>query len=192
MSLKKLIAFGVLAALFSGCASQLEKRNEVEDLDTKLEGAKEVSGGDRIGIRDNKMKVQKKVLLVEELRRLENETYGLEYEVYGNRQYGTIGLYGSYRDCHTELNSASLGGSGKLKPIEPAAPVINEDPFFKFGKDESGELVGVSEEYLSERIDRFKKYREVLEKRRTEYETKVRICENDLKNAKFKSSEKTN
>ena len=48
MSLKKLIAFWVLAALFSSLlTSQLEKRNEV-DLDTKLEGAKEVSGGDRI------------------------------------------------------------------------------------------------------------------------------------------------
>ena len=139
------------------------------------------------------MKVQKKVLLAEELRHLENETYGIEYEVYGNREYGTKGLYGAYKECKAEVNSVKYGGTGKLAPIEPAAPVINEDPLLKFGKDESGELVGVSEEFLTQRIERFKKYKSLLQKRREEYETKLGICQNDVKSAKerVKTKEKS-
>ncbi|MBT4762145.1 MAG: hypothetical protein HOO06_10640 [Bdellovibrionaceae bacterium] len=176
--------------LLSACASDLKKRNEVKDLDTKLESGKKVAGDDTLGIRDNTMVVQKKVELAEELRRLENLVYGMEYEVYGNREYGTVGLYGVYRDCKGEVNSTKFGGSGKLIPVEPPAPVIKEERDLKFGKDEKGNLVGISEEYLSERIDRFKKYRKLLRKRRQEYETKVRICENNLKDAKFKLKDK--
>jgi len=177
----------LLPILFSvACSSSLEKRNEVVEEDTRMENQQEVSGGDSLGIRDDKLKVQRKVLLAEELRLLENDVYGMENEVYGNRQYGTKGLYGVYVDCTTEENSVELGGTGKMKPIEPPAKVIREERELKYVKDENGDLVGITEEYLSERIDRFKKYREILEKRRAEYETKVRICKNNVKQAKAK------
>ncbi len=175
--------------VFAACSSSLEKKNEVKELDTKLEKEQKISGNDKLGVRDNKLVVQKKVLLAEELRALENETYGIEYEVYGNREYGTKGLYGVYRDCKGDLNSVALGGTGKLIPIEPAAPVIKEDAPFELGEDEEGQLVGISEEYLTQRIDRFKKYRKVLRQRREEYETKVRICKNDVKSAKAKMAQ---
>ena len=182
----KLIGVIIFSILLAACASQLEKDNEVKDLNTQLEDEKRIAGDDRIGVRDNKLKVQKKVLLAEELRSLENKTYAIEHEVYGSREYGTKGLYGAYKDCRGEVNSVKYGGTGKLAPIEPAAPVINEDPLLNFGKDEEGQLVGISEEFLSQRIDRFKKYRSLLKKRRIEYETKLSICENDVKTAKAK------
>jgi len=187
--MKKFILIA-LGFSFVSCASKLEKRNEVKDLKTKMEHEQKISGDDSLGIRDNKLKVQKKVLLAEELRRVENETYGMEYEVYGNRQYGTKGIYGAYRDCKADANSVRFGGSGKLIPIEPPAPVVNEDPLLTFGKDESGQLVGISEEFLSQRIDRFRKYKKILIKRRQEYETKLRICENDVNSAKYKLKKK--
>lgn len=179
---------GLLALAFlAGCATATEKKNSIKDVDTRLKEEKEVSGGDRLGLRDDKVKVQKKVLLAEELRGLENEVYNMENEVYGNRQFGTKGLYGVYFECMGELNSVELGGSGKLAPIEPPAKVIKEDQDLTFGRDEKGDLVGISEEYLSERIERFKKYRDVLSKRRSEYELKVQICENDVKAAKART-----
>lgn len=167
-----------------------EEKSEVKEVTTVLENQQKIAGDDTMGVRDNKVVIQKKVLLAEELRRMENETYAMEYQVYGNREYGTKGLYGVYRDCKTDVNSPEFGGQGKVEPVEPPAPVVKEDPFFQFGKDEKGVLVGVSEEFLSERIERFKKYKTVLEKRLMEYETKVRICENDLKNAKAKAAVK--
>jgi hypothetical protein len=180
----KLIIALLAAGLLTSCTSSLEKRNELQDKDTRLEKQQDVSGGDVIGVRDNKVRVQKKVQLAEELRLLENEVYGMENEVYGNRQYGTKGLYGVYTDCLEDVDSVELGGTGKLKPIEPPASVIKEDRDLEFVKDEKGDLVGISEEFLSERIDRFKKYREILGKRRLEYETKTKICQNDIKSAK--------
>lgn len=185
----KLISLTLALLLLGACTSKLEKENEVHDLKTKLDSSKKISGQDTLGVnKDNKLVVQKKVQLAEELRLLENETYGVEYEVYGNREYGTTGLYGGYRDCKGESNAVKFGGTGKLIPIEPAAPVINEDPFMKMGKDETGDLVGISQEFLTQRIKRFKKYRKLLGKRRGEYETKLRICENNLKAAKEKAS----
>lgn len=180
----KLIITLLAASILVSCTSSLEKRNELSDRDTRMEKQQEISGGDVLGVRDNKVRVQRKVLLAEELRILENEVYGMENEVYGNRQYGTKGLYGVYTDCLADVDSVELGGSGKLKPIEPPASVIKEDRDLEFVKDEKGDLVGISEEFLSERIDRFKKYRELLSKRRMEYETKTKICQNDVKNAK--------
>jgi hypothetical protein len=180
----KLIIALFAASVLVSCSSSLEKRNEVQEKDTKLEQQQASSGGDVIGIRDNKVRVQRKVILAEELRILENDVYGIENEVYGNRQYGTKGLYGVYTECLADADSVENGGSGKLKPIEPPASVIKEDRDLEFVKDEKGDLVGITEEFLSERIDRFKKYREVLEKRRLEYETKTKICHNDVKNAK--------
>ncbi len=185
--------FLILSAgvFLGGCATELEKRNEVKDLDTQMEKKETIKGDESVGIKDDKFRIQKKVMLAEELRRLENVTYGMEYEVYGNRDYGTKGLYGAYRDCKTEENSVDLGGDGKMSPIEPPAPVINEETKLNFGLDEKGDMVGVSEEYLSERIDRFKKYRKILKKRRSEYETKLRICENNIKNARLKMKSKS-
>ncbi|MBC86279.1 MAG: hypothetical protein CL677_03790 [Bdellovibrionaceae bacterium] len=185
--LVSILALGIL----SGCATQLEKRNEVKDLDTMMDKKENIKGDESVGIKDNKFRIQKKVLLAEELRRLENVTYGIEYEVYGNREYGTKGLYGAYRDCKTEENSVALGGDGTMSPIEAPAPVINEESKLDFGLDEKGDMVGVSEEYLSERIDRFQKYRKILKKRRSEYETKLGICENNIKNAKIKMKNKS-
>ncbi len=182
----------VLALGFIGCSASHKKKSKVHDLkEMQLEKEQEISGGDKVGIRDDTFKVQKKVMLVESLRDLENTAFGMEYEVYGNRVYGTKGLYGAYRDCRTEVNSIIYGGSGKMKPIEPPASVVNEDKKFKYGIDKKGDLVGVTEEFLSERIERFKKYKVKLTKRLNEYETKVRICENDLKQAKLKQNQKS-
>lgn len=172
-----------LGLVLAGCASKLEKKNELVD-HSGLEKEEAVGGETVLGVRDNKVKVQRKVFLAEELRRLENLSYGLQYEVYGNREYGTIGLYGAYKECKSELQLPKYGGKGKLQPVEPAALVINEDPEFQFAKTKEGDLVGFSEEYLSERLDRFKKYRDVLRRRRSEYEQKLEICEHDLKVAK--------
>ena len=181
----------VLVLGLVGCSTSHKEKSKVKNLeDSQLEKVKTVAGGDKLGIRDDAFKIQKKVDLAENLRDLENNTYGIEYEVYGNREYGTKGLYGAYSDCKAEVNSIQYDGTGKMHPIEDPAPVINEEHKFEYGVDKKGDLVGISEEFLSERIERFKKYKVVLNKRRTEYETKLRICENDLKQAKIKKKNK--
>lgn len=194
--MKNLLIILTIAFFIPACATNkqkaLKEKNELKAYELNLGSTSDVSGNDYLGVRDNKVVVQRKVLLSEQLRKLKNETYGLEFEVYGNRDYGTKGLYGVYRDCLIDLNSKNNGGDGKVQPIEDPAPVLKDEPDMLFTKDERGNLIGVSEEYLSERIDRYKKFKEVLNQRREEYERKVRVCKNDLKNTQVEEKQSSN
>jgi hypothetical protein len=167
-----------LGLTFSSCASN---PNKAKEIDTKMERSEHISGDTSLGVKDGNMVVQKKVMMNEELRKLQYEVYELEDHVYGNRKYGSLGLYGVLRDCRMQLSDPKNGGDGKLKWTEPIDRVTDKEDDFKVGIDEENKLVGVSEEFLLDRIKRFKGYKSILEKRQDEYEEKVAICKADLK-----------
>ncbi|AGH95870.1 hypothetical protein [Pseudobdellovibrio exovorus] len=182
MKLKQYIGFAALLLsvemLFTACSSN---PNKARDIETKMENSSEVTGDTSLGIKDGMMVVQKKVQMNEELRRLQYEVYELEDRVYGNRKYGSLGLYGVLRDCRLQLSDPKNGGDGKLKWTEPIDRVTEKEEEFKIGIDEEKKLVGVSEEFLADRIKRFKGYKTILDKRQDEYEEKVAICKAELK-----------
>lgn len=164
--------------LFTACTTN---PNKAKDIETKLENTSAINGETTLGVKDGYMVVQKKVLMNEELRKLQYEVYELEDRVYGNRKYGSLGLYGVLRDCKLQLSDTKNGGDGKLKWTEPIDRVTDKEEEFKIGIDEEKKLVGVSEEFLADRIKRFKSYQSVLNKREDEYEEKVAICKAELK-----------
>lgn len=170
-----------LASLIAGCS---HNPNKAEKIETKIEKSDRISGDTSVGVKDGNMVVQKKVRMNEELRTLQNDVYELEDRVYGNRKYGSLGLYGVLRDCRTQLADKDNGGTGKLQWTEPVDRVTDKEDDFKVGLDEKDKLVGVSEEMLKDRIERFRNYKSVLQKRQDEYEEKVAICKNELKNKK--------
>lgn len=169
----------VLAALaFVSCKSNPHKAEKIE---TEMDKKSDVSGGEQIGVKDGNMVVQKKVQMNEELRRVQYEVYELEDKVYGNRKYGSKGLYGALKSCREEIVSKKNGGDGKLMWTEPMDRVSDKEEEFNIGLDEKDKIVGVSEEFLKDRITRFKKYKQTLNKRQDEYEEKLEICDADLK-----------
>ncbi|MGE3683261.1 MAG: hypothetical protein AB7G93_16170 [Bdellovibrionales bacterium] len=161
-----------------GCKSNPHKARDIE---TRLDKEESVTGNEKVGVKGGNMIVQKKVAMNEELRRLQYEVYDLEDRVYGNRQYGSKGLYGALKACREELVSKKLGGDGKLMWTEPIDRVTDKEDDFNIGVDEKDRIVGVSEEFLQDRLARFKKYKQVLNKRQDEYEEKLEICDADLK-----------
>lgn len=163
--------------------------NKAEKIETKIDSADQVTGDTRVGVKDGNMVVQRKVAMNEELRRLQNEVYELEDHVYGNRKYGSLGLYGVLKDCRTQLADKDNGGSGHLSWTEPMDRVTDKEEDMSIGLDEQKKLIGVSEEMLKDRIERFRGYKSVLQKREDEYEDKVAICKNELKNQKAKKGE---
>ncbi|MEK7358529.1 MAG: hypothetical protein AAB250_18940 [Bdellovibrionota bacterium] len=171
----------VSVAALSACASNPNKAEKVDD---SIEKSAQISGDTKVGVKDGNMIVQKKVAMNEELRRLQNEVYELEDRVYGNRKYGSMGLYGVLKDCRTKLADKSDGGDGKLKWTEPMDRITDKEDEFKVGLDGKDQLVGVSEEMLKDRIERFRGYKSVLMKREDEYDDKVAVCKNELKNQK--------
>ncbi len=146
-----------------------------------MQNSQQVSGDTAVGVKDGNMVVQKKVIMNEELRKLQYEVYELEDRVYGNRKYGSLGLYGVLRDCRLQISDTKNGGDGKLKWTEPIDRVTDKEEDFKIGLDEEKKLVGVSEEFLADRIKRFKTYKTLLNSREDEYEEKLAICKADLK-----------
>lgn len=174
----------VLSFLILGTACATNK-NKAEKIDTKMEKNEAVSGDTAVGIRDGNMVVQKKVMMNEEVRRIQSEVYDLEDRVYGNRNYGSLGLYGVLKNCKMELSDRKNGGEGKLIWTEKMDRITDKEDEFKIGLDEKDKLVGISEEFLQDRIFRFRGYRGVLEKRQDEYEEKLAICQTELKSRHY-------
>jgi hypothetical protein len=176
--MKKLIALSLVAVALSACKSNPHK---AEKIDTQVEKSQKVTGTTEVGVKDGNMIVQRKTEMAEELRDLQYEVYGLEDRVYGNRKYGSTGLYGSLKTCRGDLVSKDNGGNGKLMWTEPIDRVTDKEEEFKMGLDENDKIVGVTEEFLKDRLKRFREYKRVLQKRQDEYEDKLEICQTDLK-----------
>lgn len=181
--MKLLILATITSFLFLGCSS----KHKAKDIDTSIDNAQKMNSDTQLGIKDGDMIVQRKVEMNEELRRLQYEVYELEDRVYGNRKYGSLGLYGVLRNCKTELSDPRNGGDGKLKWTEPMERITDKEDDFKIGLDEQKKLVGVSEEFLKDRIDRFKGYKSILMKRQDEYDEKVAICKTELNGSKVRA-----
>ncbi len=171
--------------ILASCATNPNKAKKIE---TKVDNSAQISGDTELGVKDGNMVVQKKVMMNEELRKTQYDVYELEDRVYGNRKYGSLGLYGVLRDCKVQLSDPKNGGDGKLMWTEPIDRVTDKEDDFKIGIDEEKKLVGVTEEFLGDRISRFRGYKNVLNKRQDEYEEKVSICKADLRSRQAKSN----
>ena len=177
-TLVQLFVAGLAVMALTQCKSNPHKAEKIE---TEIKNHGQVTGDTNVGVKDGNLVVQKKVQMNEELRRIQIEVYELEDRVYGNRKYGSLGLYGVLRQCKSDLSDPKFGGDGKLKWTEPMDRITDKEDEFKIGLDEKDKLVGVSEEFLKDRLDRFKGYKKVLMTREDEYEEKVQICKTEMK-----------
>lgn len=173
-----LVAGLVMMFVLGACSTNPHK---AEKIDTEIDKKSSLTGEQSIGVKDGNMVYQKKVNMAEELRRLQIDVYSLEDKVYGNRKFGSQGLYGNLKGCRKDLVDPKNGGNGKLKWTEPIDRVTDKEEEFKIGLDDKDKIVGVSEEFLKDRIERFKDYQRVLQKREDEYQEKMEICEAELK-----------
>lgn len=171
----------ILGVGLAACSS----KHKAKEIETEMDKKQMVTGDTAVGVKSGNMVVQKKVMMNEELRRIQNDVYELEDRVYGNRAYGSLGLYGVLRNCRADLADKRNGGDGKLMWTEPIDRVSDKEDEFEIGVDENEKLVGISEEFLKDRITRFRQYRNVLEKRQDEYEEKLAICQTELKSRKY-------
>lgn len=173
-----LITVFLFTTLVLGCASPHKAR----DINTVVDMSASVSSDSVVGIKDGNVVYQRKVLMSEELRSLQYEVYGLEAKVYGgHRYYDNRGLYGVLKDCRMNVGDVENGGEGKLQWMEKRDYVTQEDEFSVVGIEDKKRIVGLSEEFLKDRISRFQTYRKVLIDRQDEYETKIKSCSLELK-----------
>jgi len=163
------------ATIFCACSS---KEHKAEKVDTKIDIPATVSTDSVIGVKDGNLVYQRKAMMNDELRRLEVNVYDLEARVYGGPRYlDNRGLYGALRDCRAEMSDIKNGGDGKLLWTEKRDYVTPDDEYTSIGIENKKDIVGVSEEYLADRLARFKNYKKSLEGRQEEYETKLKQCQ---------------
>jgi predicted component of type VI protein secretion system len=177
----------LLAAIFVGCSSNPHKAKEI---DTSMESEEKLNQESSIGVKDGDMVYRKKVNMAEELRGLQISVYSLEDRVYGNRKYGSNGLYGVLKTCRVQVTSKANGGDGKLMWTEPIDRVTDKEEEFDIGLNKKQKIIGVSQEFLKDRIGRFREYKRVLQKREDEYKEKIEICQAKLKSQQFDMKKK--
>lgn len=185
-----ILATGTLLFVF-GCANP----NKAEKIETKGEKMKAVGDNTSVGLnKKGEMISRKKVEMADHLQQLQRRVYTLEEEVYGNDEMGNKGKWGVLRDCLKQANSKELGGDGKIHPMPDRRQVTKKEGQMKIGLDEQGNLVGVSDEYLKDRIERFNGYEEILQKDKDFYDEKLQICQAmiDEKNFDAKNVAKLN
>ncbi len=175
--MSKIMMIALSLLFFTACSTNPHK---AEKIDTEMEKSEHMTPEQKIGVKDGNMIYQQKVNMAEELRRLQIDVYSLEDRVYGSRKFGSLGLYGTLKGCRKDLVDPKNGGNGKLKWTEPMDRVTDKEEEFKIGLDDKDKIIGVSEEFLKDRIERFKDYKRTLQKREDEYQEKVEICEAEL------------
>lgn len=161
--------------ILASCASNPHK---VEVIETKMSHVTEISTVASIGVKDGNMVYQKHFLIGEELRSIQNKSYELEAQLYGGpRYYDNNGMIGVLKSCRKKLSQLA---DGKLMWVEKRDYVIPEYETMKIGLTENGKLTAVTEEFLKDRLERFKGYKHVLEERIDEMDEKIKICEAEL------------
>lgn len=172
----------VVLCLFALTQVGCSHASKVRDLDTKLDLATEVSSHGSVGVTDGYMVYREKKLLSETMRSLQNEVFDLEARVYGGPRYlDNRGLYGVLKECRTSLGDSDNGGEGKLRWVESRDYVVPENDNAVYGVEDSRRLISLSTEKISDRIERFRDYKKILQDRSEEFDTKIKMCQLELK-----------
>lgn len=166
--------------LATACASN---PNKAKELNAQIEKEEKITNDSSIGIKDGNMVYQKKVMIGEELRNLQIKTHELESNLYGGPRYlDNRGYWGVLKDCREQI---SVLEDGKGKWSEKREYVIPESDQLQVGLDDKGKIAGLSEEFLNDRITRYRNYKTILETRTEEIQEKLSSCKLELK-AKLK------
>lgn len=169
----------LLSLLVLSLISCKSNPHKAENLDTKTEKEDVVASGEKIGLDSSgDMVYQKKVMMAEEIRKLQDDVYDLEDKVYGTRRYGTKGLYGKYSDC---LKKSKPENKATLPKIDKLDRWSDKDEDIKIGVDtDKDKLASVTQEKLKDRMSKFQEYRRILQQKEDEYEDNLKTCQAQL------------
>lgn len=173
MRVLSVVFMSLVVVAITGCKSNPHK---AEVLDTKTEKEDVVANGEKVGLNSSgEMVYQKKIMMAEELRKLQEDVYDLEDKVYGTRRYGTKGLHGKYADC---VKMSKPENKTTLPKIDKLDRWSDKDEDIKIGIDaDKNKLASVTEEKLKDRMSKFQEYRRILQQKEDEYSDNLKTCQ---------------
>lgn len=163
----------------AGCSSKPEGPG---DLDQKL-NTQTNDSREQVGIRDEKVVIQKKVYLEEQLWALKSQVDELQRTLYGKSAQDPGGIWLGLKDCRKRIADPRIGGTGKPEPMEKWQNVTAQDEQFFYRADKNNNIVGVSEEALDERIQRYQKHQRLLSSEYDNLKDKLESCEENYQSA---------
>lgn len=167
--------------LLTACSSNPKKMEKVE---TEISAAKPVDNQSRIGKKsDGTYVVQEKKKMVDHLVELQRDVDTQEQTLFGNRGYGNIGKHGVLENCLIELRGKTNKEYGMIEVPEKNLLTQGENKSVKkAGVDETGELILLSEEEITDRINRFESYQKTYSSQLDWYDTEIKNCKLKMRN----------
>lgn len=174
------LALGLL--LLQGCSSTKVSTSEPEKFDEKL-NSETGEKGERVGVRGDKIVVQKNVYLEEELSKIKDKIDDLDNSLYGQSRKDPGGLWLGLQTCRKHIADPRIGGNGVPEPMEKWEKVSTTEPDYDYRVDSKKNVVAVSEEELGAKIANLKKVHNILERRYEDFKVKLENCQSHYQSA---------
>jgi hypothetical protein len=167
------------------CSSKKEVKVSLDEAPAMEEKLNSSTGSknERVGVKDNTVKIQKTVYLEEDLAKSQREIEDLENAIYGQSKKYPGGIYLALKSCRTRLADPRLGGNGVSEPMEKWEKISEKDPDYNYHVDREKNVVAVTEEDLSARITNLRKLKGLLNDSYDAFQTKLDTCREKLETA---------
>ncbi len=171
------LGLALVFSLLVGCSSAPDYR-----LEKKLE-AQTTKSEEVVGVRDDKVVIQKRGRLKELLFSLRNEVQELQQRTYGRSRYAPGGLWLQLKQCQSKLSDPRIGGNGTPPKLAPWVDITQEDKEVKVLLTEDNKLETLSEEDLNTRIQRLQAAKRMLRERYNQLDDMLEICQHKYRTA---------
>lgn len=185
--MKRFVTVGISVSLFLVCACSSKEKVDVSTAQPeKFDKALNSTTGDtneKVGVKNDTVRVQKIVYLEEQLAKTQGEITDLENAIYGQSKTYPGGMYLSLKQCRSKLSDKRLGGNGVSEPMEKWQKISQKDPDYNYRVDHNNNVVAVAEEDLSTRIGNLRKLQGMLNDSYDAFREKVDNCNERYKTA---------
>lgn len=176
----------LLPAIFlTYCSSKKDvtvSLKETPEMEEKLNSSTN-SRNEKVGVKDDTVKIQKIVYLEEDLAKSQREIEDLENAIYGQSKRYPGGMYLALKECRNRLADPRIGGNGVSEPMEKWKKISEKDPDYNYHVDRDKNVVAVTEEDLASRISNLRKLKSLLNDSYDAFQTKLDNCQQRLKTA---------
>lgn len=185
----KLFLWLLPLALLTQCSSKKDVTVSLEEAPKMEQKLNSTTGsrGEKVGVKDDTVKIQKTVYLEEDLAKSQREIEDLENAIYGQSKKHPGGMYLGLKSCRNRLADPRLGGNGVSEPMEKWEKISAKDPDFNYHVDRDKNVVAVSEEDLASRISNLRKLKNILNDTYDAFQTKLENCQQNLETAMIKN-----
>jgi len=173
------------AVLLTSCSSKKDVTVSLEEAPAMKKNLNVSTGmGDeRVGVKDDTVKIQKIVYLEEDLAKSQREIEDLENAIYGQSKKHPGGMYIALKSCRNRLADPRVGGKGVSEPMEKWQKISQKSPDYNYHVDRDNNVVAVTEEDLASRISNLRKLKNILNETYDEFQTKLDNCQQKLEMA---------